>query len=186
MTFTNDERKALYARLADTPNPDPSQARELAETILLADLDRLEEDVRRELTQLMVEAERNKDHASRMYYKFLAPAPDGGKPKLVNSGKDVDWYAKPQRQVYKVQVRHMKQFCKAHKLNEKDMHLVGMGELESHRGWERTSDIGELMQLGRPFQKPREEVPAADGRKEVRYLFQWAPKPIDWTPGQDK
>lgn len=184
MTFTNDERKALYALLADIPNPDPAQARELAETILMSNLDRLAEDVHRELVRLEGERRQDADRASRMYYTFLA-APS--EEKLVNSTSNTDFYEPPQRQEYRVQVRHLTAFCKEHGLRESEMVKVGMGEIESHRGWERRGGYGGPMELGRPYQKPRPAalVRPADGPKEKRYVFRWALRPIDWTPSQD-
>lgn len=185
MTFTNDERKALYTLLADIPNPDPAQARDLAQTILLSNLDRLAEDVRRELERMEGERRRDVENAGRYYYTFLSPPSE---PELINSTENTDYYAPPQRQEYRVKVRDLAAFCKQHGLREKEMVKVGLGQIEDHKGWTHRGGYGGPMELGQPYQRPRPvEAPAqrANGPKEKRTVFRFAPKPIDWFPGLD-
>lgn len=186
MTMTNDERKALSRLLADTPDRDPNQARDMAQTILLSELDRLAEDIRSELDRMEGEQKRDMEQWQRHYYIFLAPLPAGGdKPKLVNATKDIDWYERPQRQGYKVQLRHLKAFCRDHGLREKEMVKVGDGDIYEHRGWIRKPGLGPSMLLGREWREPKPEVDMtrpAEGRKENRFIFKYALPDLAWTP----
>ncbi len=181
MTMTDTERRALYAMLSATPNKTPDQARVIAQTILLSHLDRLELDVRNELTRLAVEAEQARDYASRMYYPFLTPPSE---PELISSTENADYFSPAQRQEVRVQARHLKEFCKANGLREAEMAKVGMGETEEHRGWIRHSGYGGPMELGQPFRHPRPQAPArsVDVPRSKETAFRFAPPRVDWTP----
>ena len=185
MPMTNEERQALSVLLADIPNPDPAQARDLAQTILLSHLDRLEDDIRKELFRLVVEAEQSRDHASRMYYPFLSPPSE---PELLNSTENTDFYTPAQRQEYRVQVRDLAAFSAEHGLRESEMVKVGLGQIESHKGWIRRGGYGGPMELGQPFQRPRPAAPArsVDVPREQQTVFRWAKERIDWKPSRDK
>jgi hypothetical protein len=190
MNLNDQHRKAFYALLAEAKSLDPEQAEDMARTILLADLDKVEAEIRNELVRIQGQQQRDMDQWQRHYYIFLAPLAAGeDKPKLVNATKDIDYYERPQRQGYKVQLRHLKAFCKEQGLKEKEMVKVGEGDIYEHRGWIRKPGLGPTMLLGREWREPMPEVDMtrpAEGRKENRFLFRYALPDQDWTPNQDK
>ncbi len=187
----NATRQHLARLLEGKREPDLDDTKAiqaLARDILLTDLDTLTEEIQQELGRWKQSRAEALDFAGRQYYKFVAP-PSEDKPRLVYENKDTEFYEPIQRQTYKVRVRDLAAFCKAHGLREKEMVRVGMGEIRDHRGWERSREFGDNFFLGQPYMEPRPEVPQdtpAGGRKERRMLFRYALPDLDWLPGADK